>query len=60
VRDAFAQLVPEEAQVVAPAHPKRQQPKPPVKRKIVKNRISPPTVLVAQQPRFGFFASNTW
>ena len=52
VRDAFAQF--------APADPKRPGPKPQGKRKITKSRIGPPTVLVAQQPRFGFFANNTW
>jgi hypothetical protein len=51
VREAFAQFaVPE---------PKKPEPTPQRKRKIAKKRITPPVVLVAQQPRFGFFAS-TW
>jgi hypothetical protein len=52
VRDAFAQF--------EPAYPKRTGPKPQGKRKIAKNRIGPPTVLVAQQPRSGLFANSTW
>jgi hypothetical protein len=44
-REAFAQV----------AESKKPDPKPPRKRKIVKPRMGPPTVLVAQQPRFGFF-----
>jgi hypothetical protein len=52
VRGAFAQF--------EPAYPTRSGPKPQAKRKIAKNRISPPVVMVAQQPRPGFFASSTW
>jgi hypothetical protein len=51
-RDAFAQL--------EPSDPKKPEPKPHRKRKIAKKHLAPPTVLVAQQPRFGFFASTTW
>jgi hypothetical protein len=51
VREAFAQFVVPES--------KKPEPTPQRKRKIVKKRITPPVVLVAQQPRFGFFAS-TW
>jgi hypothetical protein len=50
VREAFAQLVPPE--------PKKPEAKPQRKRKLAKSRIAPPVILVAQQPRFGFF--NTW
>jgi hypothetical protein len=50
VRDAFAQL---------PFDPKTE-PKLQPKRKIAKRHVAPPTVLVAQQPHFGFFANNTW
>jgi hypothetical protein len=52
VREAFAQF--------EPAYPKRSGTKPQAKRKIAKNHVGPPVVLVAQQPRPGFFASNTW
>jgi hypothetical protein len=57
VREAFAQLQPAQLQ---PAYPKRPEQKPQPKRKVAKNRLPPPTVVVAQQPRFGFFANNTW
>ncbi len=49
-RDAFAQLRP----------PVPKKPEPHRKRKIAKKHHGPPTVLVAQQPRFGFFVSNIW
>ena len=52
VRDAFAQLEPPEL--------KKPEPKPQRKRKIAKKHLGPPRVLVAQQPRFGFFVSNIW
>jgi hypothetical protein len=51
-RDAFAQLEPSEQNKPAP---KLHQ-----KRRIAKKHPGPPTVLVAQQPRFGFFVSNIW
>jgi hypothetical protein len=59
VRDAFAQLPfdPKQAQL---SDPRKAEPKLPPKRKIAKKRVAPPTVLVAQQPHFGFFANNTW
>ena len=47
---AFAQLKPSE-----PTKPKPQR-----KRKIAKTRIAPSMVVVAQQPRFGFFGNDTW
>jgi hypothetical protein len=47
VREAFAQFTSSE--------PKKPEPKPQRKRKIVKNRVAPPVLQVAQQPRFGFF-----
>jgi hypothetical protein len=50
---AFAQL--------RPAEPIKAKPQPPHKqRKVAKVRVAPPMVLVAQQPRYGFFDSNTW
>jgi hypothetical protein len=51
VREAFAQF--------APSEQKKPEPKPQRKRKIAKARVAPPTMLVAQQPRFGFF-ETTW
>jgi hypothetical protein len=56
VRDAFAQLQPADLKKPEP----KLQPQPQPKRKVAKNRPAPPMVLVAQQPRFGFFANNTW
>ena len=50
VHDAFAQFV--------PADSRKPAPKLPPKRKIAKSRVKPPTILAAQQPRFGFFANN--
>ena len=40
---------------------KPSEPKKPVhKRRVAKVRVAPQMELVAQQPRFGFFANNTW
>jgi hypothetical protein len=36
-----------------PAKPQRRH-------KVARRHVGPPTVLVAQQPQFGFFASSTW
>ena len=52
VRAAFAQL--------EPSDQKKPQPKPHLKRKIAKKHPAPSRVLVAQQPRFGFFGGNIW
>jgi hypothetical protein len=54
VREAFAQLP------LQPSDLKKPEPKPQHKRRIAKSRPSPPTMLVAQQPRFGFFGNSTW
>jgi hypothetical protein len=51
-REAFAQL--------GPSDPKKPEPKPHPKRKVAKKQVAPPRVLVAEQPRFGFFGSNIW
>lgn len=51
-RDAFAQLT--------PADLKKREVKPTRKRKVARKRVSPPTMLVAQRPQFGFFANNIW
>jgi hypothetical protein len=49
---AFAEL--------KPAEPRKTEPKLPHKHKTAKARVAPPMVVVDQQPRFGFFANNTW
>jgi hypothetical protein len=52
VREAFAQL---------PFDPKKPEAKPrPQKRRIARSRVAPPVMLVAQQPRFGFFDNGPW
>jgi hypothetical protein len=43
-----------------PPEPKKPEPKLPPKRRVAKARVAAPMVLVAQQPRFGFLANNTW
>jgi hypothetical protein len=61
VREAFAQLQPpSDPTQVHPSDTKKPEPKPQHKRRIAKSRPSPPTMLVAQQPRFGFFGNNMW
>ncbi|WP_363331172.1 hypothetical protein [Bradyrhizobium sp.] len=52
VRDVFAQFV--------PAYPKKPELKPQQKRKTATSRLGVPMVRVAQQPRFGFLANDTW
>jgi len=42
--------------MLKPAELPKPEPKPQRKRKI--SRVAPPVMMVAQQPRFGFF--NTW
>jgi hypothetical protein len=60
VREAFAQLPPPPDQARLQSDPKKPEPKLQHRRKIARNRVAPPTMLVAQQPRFGFFASGMW
>ena len=57
VRDAFAQL-PFDPKQAQSSDQKKAEPMLPPKRKIAKRRVPPPTVQVAQQPQFGFFANN--
>ena len=58
VRDAYAQLQPSDSKPTQLSDARTPEPKLQRKRKIAKSRVSRPTMLVAQQPRFGFF--NTW
>jgi hypothetical protein len=61
VRQAFAQLPPSSPNQLQPADPRRLEPKPQRKRKIVaRSYTGPPTMLVAQQPRFGLFGNAIW
>jgi hypothetical protein len=59
VRDAFAQL-PFDPKQAQPSDPKKPEPKLQPKRRVAKRHVAPPTMVVAQQPQFGFFANNTW
>ena len=67
----IAEAVPPAAAVAAPARPgdayaqlqasKKPDPKlPPKHRTVAKRHRGPPTMLVAQQPRFGFFNNAFW
>jgi hypothetical protein len=68
VREAYAQFQPSDLKQINPS--KQIQPQPPAakmaqlkpqpKRRIARNRMGPPMVLAAQQPRFGFFTMGTW
>jgi hypothetical protein len=62
VREAFAQLQPPDLKQTDASDPKKAEPKPHPKRKIARKRVAPPPqmMLVAQQPRFGFFGSSIW
>jgi len=61
VREAFAQLRSSDVAQAQASDAKKPEPKPPHKRKIAKRHVAPPVMLVAQQPRFGFFNwNNTW
>ena len=63
VREAFAQLQPpSDPKQLQPSDVKRPETKPQRKRRIAKSRVGPPTMLVAQQPRFGFgfFGNSSW
>ena len=58
VRDALALLQPSEPRQLQTSDSKKPEPKLQRKRKIARKHLAPPMMLVAQQPRFGFF--NTW
>jgi hypothetical protein len=72
-REAFAQLAPSDlkasgakassdvktAELKTTDSKKLNQPLP-RKRKVAKKRVGPPTMLVAQQPQFGFFTTRIW
>ena len=59
LRDAFALLQPSVPKELQRSDSKEPEPKLQRKRKIAKKPLAPPMMLVAQQPRFGFFG-NTW
>jgi hypothetical protein len=67
VRDAFAQL-PSDIKAsdlkttvgLKTAELKKPDQPLPHKRKVAKKRVGPPTMLVAQQPQFGFLTTRIW
>ncbi len=60
VREAFAQLTPPSSNQLKPADPKKPELKLPRKHKnVARGSTGPPTILAAQQPRFGLFG-NGW
>jgi hypothetical protein len=59
-RDSYAQLQSADQSHAQVHDPKKLEKKAVQKRRIAKRRTAPPVMLVAQQPQFGFFGSNTW
>jgi hypothetical protein len=60
VREAFAQFQPTEPKQLQPIDAKKPELKRPVKRKVARRHPVPSTMMVAQQPPFGFFGKNIW
>jgi hypothetical protein len=61
VRESFAQLpLPSDSRHVHVAELRKSEAKPLRKRKIVRRRLGPPPVMLAQQPQFGFFGNSWW
>jgi hypothetical protein len=61
VRQAFAQLTPSGSNQLQPADLRKPEAKPLRKRKpVARGYMGPPTLRVAQQPRFGFFGRSIW
>lgn len=59
-RAAFAQLQPTDAIQLQPPDPKKPELTLRRQRKLAKRRAPPPMVMVAQQPRFGWFGRSIW
>jgi hypothetical protein len=60
VRDSFAQLQPPDQTQVQLSDAKKPEKPVQRKRKIAKRHAAPPVMMVAQQPQFSLFGSNTW
>jgi hypothetical protein len=60
VREAFAQFQSTDPKQLQALDAKKPVLKHPVKRKVAKRRAYPPTMMIAQQPTFGFFGKNIW
>jgi hypothetical protein len=61
VRESFAQLPPPpKARHAHVAELRKPEAKSQRQRRIVRHRIGPPPVMLAQQPQFGFFGNSWW
>jgi hypothetical protein len=60
MREAFAQLPQPDQTPAQLSDPKRPEKPVQRKRKIAKRHAAPPMMLVAQQPQFSLFGSNSW
>lgn len=61
VRESFAQLPPpSKSRYAHVAEVRKSEAKPQRKRRIVRRRLGPPPVMLAQQPQFGFFGNSWW
>lgn len=60
VRESFAQLPPSKSRHAHVAEMRKPEAKPQRKRSIVRRRLGPPPVMLAQQPQFGFFGNSWW
>jgi hypothetical protein len=58
-QEAFAQLLPSDANQLRPSDPKKREPTLQRKRKTVKRR-APPAIRLAQRPQFGFVGGSIW
>ena len=59
-REAFAQLQSSDAKPLQLTDRKKRELKLQHERKIAKRRAVPPTMLVARQPKFGWFGNSAW
>lgn len=60
VREALAQMQPSDSRQLKQSEPRNPEAKLQGKRKSSKRRASPPMVLVARQPQFGWFSNRIW
>jgi len=60
VREAFAQLTPSGSNQLQSVDPRKPEPKQRKPKAAARGYARPPTILVAQQPRFGFFGNSIW
>jgi hypothetical protein len=59
-REAFALMQPSETRRLQPSDPAKRELKRQQQRKIAKRHVMPRSVLVARQPRFGWFGNMIW